>query len=182
VVVDHNRIRRMRHGLMAVALTSSQGASPYFLQISNNSVSDSNSGLYVGTSFTESGEAGIWGGLGHSYRDNSFERLAHIGVEFDSWAHAGADFNGTVFEGNRFKDLPFGFIDGYQLLWTYDGAFKAPPRQSSRKVNTILYRNRFERGSAPAGGSVGFTSRQPENTWLALDTTWSGFATGNTGP
>jgi len=182
VVVDHNRIRQMRHGLMAVALTSSQGASPYFLQISNNSVSDSNSGLYVGTSFTESGEAGIWGGLGHIYRGNSFDRLAHIGVEYDGWAYAGADFDMTVFERNSFTGLPFGFIDAYQLLWTYDGAFKRPPPQSSSKVNTILYRNRFARGAAPLAGSVGFASLRPQNTWLDLGSTWTGFAAGNAGP
>jgi polygalacturonase len=182
MVVDSNQVRQMRHGLMTVALASTGGMSPYFLQYSNNTVTDSNSGLYVGTSFAEAGVAGIWGGLGHIYRNNRFERLAHIGVEYESWTYDGADFNATVFEGNRFKDLPFGFIDAFQLLWTYDGAFKAPPPQSSRKYNTVLYRNSFERGAVPLAGSVGFVSRQPENTWLNMDSTWTGFAAGNTGP
>jgi hypothetical protein len=182
MVVDHNRISQMRHAMMTVALNSTDGLSPYFLQYSNNTVTDSNSGLYVGTTFTDAGLAGVWGGLGNIYRDNSFERLAHIGVEFESWAHEGADYDATVFEGNRFKDLPFGFIDAYQLMWTYKRPFKAPPELSSRKVNTVLYKNSFTRGSARFAESVGFRSMEPRNTWVAVGSTWEGFAVGNEPP
>ncbi len=182
MVVDKNRIRQMRHGMMTIALDSTEGMSPYFLQYSNNAVSDSNSGLYVGTTFTQSGERGIWGGLGNIYRDNTFDRLRHIGVEYESWGYEGADYNGTVFEGNRFTNLPFGFIDAFQLMWTYSAGFKEPPEYSSRKYNTILYRNGFERGSAPLRNSVGFKSLQPRNTWLNIGSTWTGFASGNKGP
>jgi len=182
MVVDHNRIRQMRHAMMTVALASTHGMSPYFLQYSNNAVTDSNSGLYVGTTFADSGVAGIWGGLGNIYRKNTFDGLAHIGVEYESWTYDGADYNGTVFEGNSFKNLPFGFIDAYQLMWTYTAAFKEPPPRSSRKYNTILYRNSFERGSARFRRSVGFKSLQPENTWLNIGSTWTGFASGNEGP
>jgi polygalacturonase len=181
-VVDRNNISQMRHGMMTVALSSAYGLSPYFLQYSNNTVTDSNSGLYVGTTFTDSGVAGVWGGLGNVYRKNTFNRLAHIGVEFESWGYNGADYNGTVFEGNRFTNLKFGFIDAFQLMWTYTGSFKAPPMYSSRKYNTILYRNVFDRGAALATGSVGFKTLQPKNTWLNIDSTWTGFASGNTGP
>ncbi|RCW77975.1 right-handed parallel beta-helix repeat-containing protein [Phyllobacterium bourgognense] len=181
-VVDRNNISQMRHGMMTVALSSANGLSPYFLQYSNNTVSDSNSGLYVGTTFTDSGVAGVWGGLGNVYRNNTFNRLAHIGVEFESWGYNGADYNGTVFEGNRFTNLKFGFIDAFQLMWTYTGSFKAPPLYSSRKYNTILYKNVFERGSALGPGSVGFKTLQPKNTWLNIGTTWSGFESGNKGP
>jgi polygalacturonase len=181
-VVDHNRISQMRHGMMTVALSSASGLSPYFLQYSNNNVTDSNSGLYVGTTFTDSGVEGVWGGLGNIYRKNNFSRLAHIGVEFESWGYRGADYNGTVFEGNRFTDVKFGFIDAFQLMWTYTGDFKAPPLYSSRKYNTILYKNVFERGAALAPGSVGFKTLQPKNTWLNMGSTWSGFESGNKGP
>ncbi|WP_245273351.1 glycosyl hydrolase family 28-related protein [Phyllobacterium sp. UNC302MFCol5.2] len=181
-VVDSNRISQMRHAMMTVALTSTSGLSPYFLQYSNNTISDSNSGLYVGTTFTDAGTAGVWGGLGNIYRNNTFDRLAHIGVEYESWSYEGADYNGTVFEKNRFTNLPFGFIDGFRLMWTYNGNFKEAPPRSSRKYNTILYRNSFDRGSAPLQRSVGFKSLQPANTWLNIDSTWTGFAAGNSGP
>lgn len=182
MVVDHNRIRQMRHGMMTIALDSTEGMSPYFLQYSNNAVSDSSSGLYVGTTFTQSGVRGIWGGLGNIYRNNTFDRLSHIGVEYESWGYEGADYNGTVFEGNRFTNLSFGFIDAFQLMWTYTAGFKEPPEYSSRKYNTILYKNSFERGSAPLRNSLGFKSLQPKNTWLNIGSTWTGFASGNKGP
>lgn len=181
-IVDRNQISQMRHGMMTVALASTLGLSPYFLQYSNNTVTDSNSGLYVGTTFTDSGIAGIWGGLGNIYRKNTFSNLTHIGVEYESWGYNGADYNGTVFEGNRFKGLPYGFIDAFRLMWTHDGNFKAPPLYSSRKYNTILYKNVFDRGTASLSGSTGFKSFQPKNTWLNIESTWTGFATGNTGP
>lgn len=182
MVVDHNRISKMRHAMMTVALASTDGASPYFLQYSNNAVTDSNSGLYVGTTFAESGVAGVWGGLGNIYRDNTFDRLAHIGVEYESWAYEGADYDATVFAGNRFKNLPYGFIDAYHLMWTYKRPFKAPPELSSHKFNTVLYRNSFDRGSAPLAESVGFKSMDPTNTWIEIGSTWTGFASGNEGP
>jgi len=181
-VVDHNHISQMRHGMMTVALTSTRGLSPYFLQYSNNVITDSNSGLYVGTTFTESGTAGVWGGLGNIYRKNTFNNLAHIGVEYDSWGYKGADYNGTVFEGNRFTNLRYGFIDAFHLLWTYDGHFIPPSLYSARKYNTILYKNVFDRGSAPLSGSVGFLTLQPKNTLLNIGSTWTGFASGNAGP
>lgn len=181
-IVDSNHISQMRHGMMTVALASTRGLSPYFLQYSNNTIADSNSGLYVGTTFTGSGTAGVWGGLGNIYRKNTFNNLAHIGVEYETWNYDGADYNGTVFEANRFTDLPYGFIDAYHLMWTYDGRFRAPPPRSSRKYNTVLYENVFEHGSAPLSGSVGFLSLQPKNTWLNIGSTWNGFASGNTGP
>ncbi|MEK1890957.1 MAG: glycosyl hydrolase family 28-related protein [Phyllobacterium sp.] len=181
-VVDSNQISQMRHAMMTVALVSTAGLSPYFLQYSNNMVSDSNSGLYVGTTFTDKGAEGVWGGLGNIYRKNTFDRLAYIGVEYESWSYEGADYNGTVFEGNRFRNLPYGFIDAFRLMWTYDGNFKEAPRRSSRKYNTILYRNSFDRGAAPLPRSIGFKSLQPVNTWLNIDSTWTGFASGNSGP
>jgi polygalacturonase len=181
-IVDHNQISFMRHGMMTVALASSRGLSPYFLQYSNNTVTDSNSGLYVGTTFTGSGIAGIWGGLGNIYRKNTFNNMAYIGVEYETWNYDGADYNGTVFERNRFTGLPYGFIDAYQLMWTYDGRFRSPPPRSSRKYNTILYKNVFDRGAAFLSGSMGFLTLQPKNTWLNIGSTWTGFASGNTGP
>lgn len=181
MVVDSNRIRQMRHAIMTVAFGPTGGASPYFLQYSNNKVSDSNSGLYVGTTFSTGDAAGIWGGLGNIYRDNTFDRLAHIGVEYESWSYDGADYNGTVFEGNEFRNLPYGFIDAFRLMWTYDSAFEPQPKRSSRKYNTILYRNSFERGTAPLRRSVGFKSLDPRNTYLNLGSTWTGFSSGNEG-
>jgi polygalacturonase len=181
-IVDRNHISQMRHGMMTVALASTRGLSPYFLQYSNNTITDSNSGLYVGTTFTGSGIAGVWGGLGNIYRKNTFNNMAHIGVEYESWGYNGADYNGTVFEGNRFTNLPYGFIDAFRLMWTYDGRFKPPPLYSSRKYNTILYKNVFDHGSAPLAGSMGFLTLQPKNTWLNIGSTWTGFASGNTGP
>ncbi|MEZ2211435.1 glycosyl hydrolase family 28-related protein [Sinorhizobium sp. CB7] len=182
VVVDRNRISQMRHGMMTVALDPAFGLSPYFLQYSNNMVTDSNSGLYVGTTFSRSGAAGVWGGLGNIYRKNGFNNLSHIGVEYETWDFDGGDYDGTVFEWNKFTNLPYGFIDAYQLLWTYTGRFKTPPARSSLKHNTILYKNFFDRGSAFFVGSVGFRTLQPQNTWLNIDTTWTGFASGNAGP
>lgn len=181
-VVDHNTISRMRHGMMTVALDSTRGLVPYFLQYSNNVVRDSNSGLYVGTTFADSGIAGIWGGLGNIYRNNRFENLAHIGVEYETWAHDGSDYNGTVFERNSFKGVRYGFVDAYQLMWTYNGAFKRAPASHSMKINTILHENDFDRGSAQARGSVGFVTLNPSNSWLNLGSTWQGFAAGNDGP
>jgi polygalacturonase len=181
-VVDHNRISRMRHGMMSVALDSTRGLVPYFLQYSNNMVSDSNSGLYVGTTFADSGIAGIWGGLGNVYRNNRFENLAHIGVEYETWAHDGSDYNGTVFERNSFKSVRYGFVDAYQLMWTYNGAFKRAPGRHSMKMNTILHENDFDRGSAVARGSIGFLTLNPSNSWLNIGSTWKGFASGNDGP
>ncbi len=181
-VVDHNRISQMRHGMMTVALASTRGLSPYFLQYSNNTVTDSNSGLYVGTTFTGSGTAGVWGGLGNIYRKNTFNDLAHIGVEYDTWNYDGGDYNGTVFEGNHLSGVPYGFIDAYQLMWTYDARFKGPPPRSSRKYNTVLYKNVFNRESASLSGSIGFKTLQPKNTWANIDSTWTGFASGNAGP
>ncbi|MBK3745141.1 glycoside hydrolase family 28 protein [Paraburkholderia aspalathi] len=181
-VVDHNYISQMRHGMMTVALSSTRGYSPYFLQYSNNTITDSNSGLYVGTTFTDAGIAGIWGGLGNIYRKNTFSNLAHIGVEYETWSYNGSDYNGTVFEGNKFNNLRYGFIDAFQLMWTYNGEFTAPPRYSSRKYNTILYKNVFDRGPASLMGSVGFKSLQAQNTWLNIGSTWTGFASGNAGP
>ena len=181
-VVDNNRISRMRHGMMTIALDSTRGLAPYFLQYSNNTVSDSNSGLYVGTTFADSGNSGIWGGLGNVYRNNRFENLTHIGVEYETWAHDGSDYNGTVFERNSFKSVPYGFVDAYQLIWTYDGRFKSAPGSHSMKVNTILHENDFDRGSAAAHGSVGFVTRHPSNSWLNVGSTWKDFASGNDGP
>ncbi|RWX80913.1 glycoside hydrolase family 28 protein [Neorhizobium lilium] len=182
VVVDSNRISRMRHGMMTVALESASGLSPYFLQYSNNRVSDSNSGLYVGTTFADAGVEGIWGGLGNIYRKNVFSNIDYIGVEYETWDNNGADYNGTVFDRNSFDNLRYGFVDAYHLMWTYDGAFKAGPPSRSRRFNTVLYRNRFNRGNASFDGSKGFVTVHPENTWLDLGSTWSGFSSGNTGP
>ncbi|CAD7044457.1 polygalacturonase [Pseudorhizobium endolithicum] len=182
VVVDSNRISHMRHGMMTVALASTSGLSPYFLQYSRNSVSQSNSGLYVGTTFADSGSPGIWGGLGNIYRRNRFEDLAYIGVQFETWDHHGADFNGTVFEHNVFHGLPYGFIDAYKLMWTYDGQFKAGPGERSRKFNTVLYRNHFENKSAGGEMSIGFQSMHSDNSWVNIGSTWKGFRSGNAGP
>jgi hypothetical protein len=168
--------------MMSVALDSTRGLVPYFLQYSNNMVSDSNSGLYVGTTFADSGIAGIWGGLGNVYRNNRFENLAHIGVEYETWAHDGSDYNGTVFERNSFKSVRYGFVDAYQLMWTYNGAFKRAPGRHSVKMNTILHENDFDRGSAVARGSIGFLTLNPSNSWLNIGSTWKGFASGNDGP
>ncbi|MGK6313099.1 glycosyl hydrolase family 28-related protein [Neorhizobium sp. DT-125] len=182
VVVDSNDISQMRHGMMTVALDSTYGLSPYFLQYSNNRVSRSNSGLYVGTTFADSGVAGIWGGLGNVYRKNSFDDIAYIGVEYETWDHDGSDYNGTVFDGNRFTNLRYGFVDGYKLMWTHDGVFKAAPSSRPRRFNTILHRNHFHRGSARLEGSKGFLTMHPDNTWLNIGSTWEGFASGNAGP
>ncbi|CAH0230088.1 hypothetical protein SRABI05_02471 [Agrobacterium fabrum] len=182
VVVDSNRISRMRHGMMTVALDSTRGLSPYFLQYSNNSVTRSNSGLYVGTTFADTGVAGIWGGLGNVYRRNSFTDIAYIGVEFETWNHPGADYNGTVFDGNTFANVRYGFVDAYRLMWTYDGSFKAGPAERSRRINTVLYDNHFTRGTSGAMQSAGFVTMHPENSWANIGSTWSGFAMGNGGP
>lgn len=181
VVVDSNTISRMRHGMMTVALASSEGLSPYFLQYSNNHVSRSNSGLYVGTTFADSGVAGIWGGLGNVYRRNVFEDIAYIGVEYETWDHHGSDYNGTVFDANRFTGLRYGFVDGYKLMWTHDGTFKAGPPARPRRINTILHNNRFDRGSADADDSIGFLTLHPDNTWLNIGSAWTGFSSGNEG-
>ncbi|WJR67049.1 glycoside hydrolase family 28 protein [Neorhizobium sp. CSC1952] len=182
VVVDSNNISQMRHGMMTVALDSTYGLSPYFLQYSNNSVSRSNSGLYIGTTFADSGVAGIWGGLGNVYRKNSFDDITYIGVEYETWDHDGSDYNATVFDGNRFTNLRYGFVDAYKLMWTHDGVFKAAPQKRPRRFNTILYRNHFRRGSADIEGSKGFLTMHPGNTWLNIGSTWEGFASGNAGP
>lgn len=181
VVVDSNTISHMRHGMMTVALASSEGLSPYFLQYSNNHVSRSNSGLYVGTTFADSGVAGIWGGLGNVYRGNVFEDIAYIGVEYETWDHQGSDYNGTVFDANRFTSLRYGFVDGYKLMWTHDGQFKAAPPARSRRINTVLHNNRFDRGPAHAVDSKGFLTMHPDNTWANIGSTWTGFSSGNEG-
>lgn len=138
VVVDSNRISPMRHGMMTVTLDSTWGPSPYFLQYSNNSVTRSNSGLDVGTTFADSGVAGIWGGLGNIYHRNRFTDIAHIGVEYETSNHPGADYNGTVFDGNTFANVRYGFVDAYKLMWTHDGSFKAGPAERSRRIKTML--------------------------------------------
>jgi polygalacturonase len=182
VVVDNNNISQMRHAMMTVALASTSGLSPYFLQYSNNKIRNSNSGLYVGTTFADSGKAGIWGGLGNIYRGNSFSNLAYIGVEYEGWDHQGADYNASVFDRNAFVNLPFGFIDGYKLMWTHDGMFKSAPKLGSRKFNTILYKNTFDRGSAAFKSSTGYRSLYSGNTWLNAGSTWINFEFGNSGP
>lgn len=182
VVVDSNRISQMRHGMMTVALDSTRGLSPYFLQYSNNSVSHSNSGLYVGTTFADSGVAGIWGGLGNVYRGNGFTDIAYIGVEYETWDHPGADYNGTVFDGNTFTNVRYGFVDAYKLMWTHDGSFKAGPPERSRRINTVLYDNHFTRGTPDSVVSSGFVTMHPQNSWANVGSTWSGFAKGNRGP
>jgi polygalacturonase len=181
-VVDSNTISRMRHGMMTIALSPADGLSPYFLQYSNNRVSFSNSGLYVGTTFADASMHGVWGGLGNVYRNNLFEDIAHIGVEYETWDHEGSDYNGTVFEGNRFRNLPYGFIDAYKLIWTYDGRFKSGPPARSRRINTVLYRNTFERGSAPFQDSKGFVSLHADNSWRNIGSVWTGFGNNNEGP
>jgi polygalacturonase len=181
-VVDSNHISRMRHGLMTVALDSAYGLSPYFLQYSNNHVTDSNSGLYVGTTFAEAGVPGIWGGLGNIYRKNRFEKIAYIGIEYETWDHEGSDFGGTVFDQNSFTDVRFGFVDGYQLIWTHDGAFKAAPGRRSMRLGNVLYQCRFDRGAAPRSGSRGFVTMHPDNSWVDEGSTWKNFETGNQGP
>ncbi len=182
MVVDSNRISQMRHGMMTIALDSTRGLSPYFLQYSNNRVTRSNSGLYVGTTFADSGVAGIWGGLGNVYRGNTFTDIAYIGVEYETWNHPGADYNGTVFDGNTFANLRYGFVDAYRLMWTHDGSFKAGPAERSRRINTVLYDNNFTKGTPDAVESSGFVTMHPENSWANFGSTWSGFATGNSGP
>ncbi|SES41973.1 glycosyl hydrolase family 28-related protein [Rhizobium sp. NFR03] len=182
VVVDSNRISRMRHGMMTVALDSTLGLSPYFLQYSNNLVVDSNSGLYVGTTFAADGVAGVWGGLGNVYRKNRFERIAYIGIEYETWDHDGSDFAGTVFDRNSFSDVRFGLVDGYKLMWTHDGQFKAAPGHRPKRIDTVLYHNRFERGTPRSDGSRGFVTMHPDNSWVNVGSTWDGFETGNTGP
>lgn len=182
VVVDSNRISQMRHGMMTVALESTRGLSPYFLQYSNNSVTRSNSGLYVGTTFADSGVAGIWGGLGNIYRRNRFTDIAYIGVEYETWNHPGADYNGTVFDGNTFANVRYGFVDAYKLMWTHDGSFKAGPAERSRRINTVLYDNHFTRGTPGPVQSAGFVTMHPQNSWVNVGSTWSGFVTGNEGP
>ncbi|WP_336510007.1 glycoside hydrolase family 28 protein [Agrobacterium tumefaciens] len=182
VVVDSNRISQMRHGMMTVALDSTRGLSPYFLQYSNNSVTRSNSGLYVGTTFADSGVAGIWGGLGNIYRRNRFTDIAYIGVEYETWNHPGADYNGTVFDGNTFANVRYGFVDAYKLMWTHDGSFKAGPAERSRRINTVLYDNHFTRGTPGPVQSAGFVTMHPQNSWVNVGSTWSGFAMGNEGP
>ncbi len=181
-VVDNNTISRMRHGMMTVALASSEGLSPYFLQYSNNRVSRSNSGLYVGTTFADTGQPGIWGGLGNVYRANHFEDIAYIGVEFETWDHGGSDYNGTVFDANRFTGVRYGFVDGYKLMWTHDGKFKPAPPERPRRINTVLHNNEFDRGAASFGSSIGFLTLHPDNSWLNIGSQWSGFSAGNEGP
>lgn len=183
VVVDSNIISRMRHGMMTIALDATRGLSPYFLQYSNNRVMQSNSGLYVGTTFTDAGLSGVWGGLGNIYRKNLFTDLAYIGVEYETWDHEGSDFNGIVFDGNRFDGLRYGFVDAYKIMWTHDGHFKRAPSSSHpRRINTVLYRNSFNRDPAGPDDSAGFLSMHPENTWLDIGSRWAGFATGSEGP
>jgi polygalacturonase len=181
-VVDSNTISRMRHGMMTVALASSEGLSPYFLQYSNNRVSRSNSGLYVGTTFADTGQPGIWGGLGNVYRRNQFEDIAYIGVEFETWDHSGSDYNGTVFDANRFSGVRYGFVDGYKLMWTHDGTFRAAPPVRPRRINTVLHNNEFDRGAARFGGSIGFLTQHPDNSWANIGSRWTGFSAGSAGP
>lgn len=179
VVVDHNQISRMRHAMMAYASTPADGFAPYFNLFSNNIVRDSNSGIYVGTTFASKSEAGVFGGLGTVFRNNTFTNLAHIGVEFESWDYLGGDFDGTVIEHNLFTNLPFGFINGYHLMWTYDRNFSSGPASSrSKMINTILYDNAFDRGTAPLTGSIGFRANS-DGTYLNLGNRWTGFATAN---
>ncbi len=182
LVVDNNRISQMRHGLAKSALDSRYGMSPFFVQYSNNTISNSFNGLYIGTTYTMGGEAAVWGGLGNVYRRNTFNNIANMGVAFDSWSYDGANYNATIFDKNTFTNLPFGFIDGFQLIWSEDSRFKPAPLRSSNKYNTVLYNNVFERGSAPFKDSIGFKSMQADNTWLNMGSTWSGFQSGNVGP
>jgi hypothetical protein len=67
-------------------------------------------------------------------------------------------------------------------MWTFVVPFKEPPLFSSRKYNTVLYKNSFERGSAPRQNSIGFMSLQPRNTWVTIESIWVGFQSGNRGP
>ncbi|WP_244479420.1 MULTISPECIES: glycosyl hydrolase family 28-related protein [unclassified Rhizobium] len=182
VVVDSNRISRMRHGMMTVALGSAAGLSPYFLQYSNNWVTDSNSGLYVGTTFAETGVPGIWGGLGNVYRKNRFENIAHIGVEYDTWDADGSDFNGTVFDRNSFAGVRYGFVDGYKLMWTPDGSFKAAPGPHPQRIGTVLHHNRFDGTGVDGDGSRGFVTMHADNSWVDIGSTWTGFDMDNEGP
>lgn len=92
----------------------------------------------------------------------------------------GRDF-GTVFDANRFTGLRYGFVDGYKLMWTHDGKFKAGPPASSKRMNTILHNNRFDRGSAKVDGSSGFLTMHPGNTWMNVGSTWTNFSRGNQG-
>lgn len=182
VVVDSNRISQMRHGMMTVALDSARGLSPYFLQYSNNIVRRSNSGLYVGTTFADAGVPGIWGGLGNVYRNNRFKDIAYIGIEYETWDHEGSDFAGTVFDRNEVTDVRFGFVDGYKLMWTHNAQFKAAPAGRPKRIDTVLYRNRFQRGAASLPGSRGFVTMHPDNSWIDIGSTWEGFEASNHGP
>lgn len=139
----------------------------------------SNSGLYVGTTFADTGVAGIWGGLGNVYRRNRFTDIAYIGVEYETWNHPGADYNGTVFDGNTVANVRYGFVDAYKLMWTHDGSFKAGPAERSRRINRVLYDNHFTRGTPGPVQSAGFVTMHPQNSWVNVGSTWSGFAMGN---
>jgi hypothetical protein len=184
VVIDDNAVSQMRHGIMVNGTVGTgRGVSmsaPFFILTANNQISNSSNGLYTGLTFGYDVNAGLYGSLGNVYRNNTINNVAHIGIAVDTWDSAGGQIDATVFEHNRITNAPYGFVAALKLIWT-DTSFRPTPGTGTHLINTILYDNSFDRGTALPSGSIGFRADSFQ-TFLNRGSTWTGFATGNGGP
>jgi len=177
IVIDSNRISRMRHGLMVAATSGTADDSvsaPFFTLAANNQIRDGNNGIYTGLTFGFDTDPGVYGGFGNVFRRNAISSMSRFGIAFDTWDTRGGRFAATAFEHNTVRDVKFGLVSGLKLIWT-SGPIKPTPPAGTHLTSTILYRNVFDRGSAPAQGSVGFRT-DPFQTWLNIQSQWSNFA------
>jgi len=176
MVIDNNQISRMRHGLMVAATSGTAQDSvsaPFFTLVVNNRIRDGNNGIYTGLTFGFDTHPGVYGGFGNVFRRNAIASMSRFGIAFDTWDTQGGTFAASVFEHNIVRDVKFGLISGLQLIWT-TGPIRPTPPSGTHLTNTILYRNVFDRGSAPVLGSVGFRT-DPFQAWVNIQSRWRNF-------
>jgi hypothetical protein len=182
---DSNTLTNMRTGLYISASQNSAGLLDpiLFNYYANNLIQDCYQGIGAGYCTSKNPSAGI-GFIGNVFRNNNVSDITTDGVYEAAVPPGLLPMDMTLFEHNTFTNLPEGFdcsgANGF-------GAPVGPSTANSLTQNTILYKNKFELGTATATGAFGINfgtnTLDPalrENTWTGFETTDAGTPPGAT--
>jgi hypothetical protein len=172
-ICDNNTITQMRGGLyFGASEGTSLGGGCYFNYCTNNIINSCYEGIGVG--FTAPlAEIEF---LGNVFRNNVISDITTDGAyEGTPGAVTFPSFDLTLFEHNTFNNLPYGFDCAGNRAF----ALLGPPNsnQDALTINTLLYKNAFNLGTAAYAGSFGINFGTNTLSPALNGNTWTGFAT-----
>ena len=159
-IVANNSVSNVRRDIGVWALNANAGVAPsYFNLVTNNTMSGAYDGFYL--IYDSGGFAGSVGQFGNTYRYNSLSNVMEDGVLMGNRAPCGVsetvegEFEYQVLEHNTLTNGPQ--VEQQNVYMDPSTGFTEVHSNTGLQfLNTVLYKNTFNRGSGPFLGSTAF--------------------------